>query len=212
MIRILIADDHTMFRAGLRRLLEQEDNMEIIGEADNGRDAVEMAKRLSPDVILLDISMPDMDGFETARRLAKGTRPYRVLVLTMHDNADYASVLLHIGVRGYLLKGNSPRELVEAVRTVAGGNEYVTPSIKEQLLCRSDTDKTTDPTSVLSEREIQIFLMLAQGKSSKQICQELTLSPSTVGTHKKRIMDKLKVDNMSELVRLALNAGLIQEK
>lgn len=212
MTRILIADDHTMFRAGLNRLLEQESEFEVVAEASSGIEAVSLAGQHRPGIVLLDISLPDIDGFEVARRLRDACPAARIIILTMHDNDEYAAMLLQMGIHGYLLKGNSPLELVQAIKKVAAGGRYVTASIEEKLSLQKSADASHEPARLLSRRELQIFSMLAQGNTSKQICADLNLKPSTVGTHKKRIMEKLRTNNMSDLILLALNTGFIRKK
>lgn len=207
-IRILLADDHAVVRQGFRLILSAEADMEIVGEAANGREAVELAEKLQPDVVVMDVAMPELGGIEATRRVA-GTAPRaRVLALSMHKDSVYVREILRAGARGYLLKDAIDRDLLAAVRAVARGDGYLSPAVSEAVL--SDYRKhVSDPLDLLTSREREVLQMIAEGKTNKEIATLLNLSVYTVDAHRGRIMEKLNVHTTSELVRFAMRKGLI---
>ena len=208
MIRILLADDHALVRQGFRMILEAQPDMEIVGQAGNGREAVELAEKLRPDVVVMDVAMPELNGTEATRRLAASTPRTRVLALSMHKDSVYVREILRAGARGYLLKDSGDTDLVAAVRAVAKGEGYISPAVSDAVL--SDYRKhVTDPLDLLTGREREVLQSIAEGKTNKEIATALNLSVYTVEAHRGRIMEKLNLHSTGELVRFALRNGLI---
>jgi len=207
-IRILLADDHAVVRQGFRMILAAEPDMVIVGEAANGRDAVELAERLQPDLVVMDVAMPELNGIEATRRLGESSPRTRVLALSMHKDSVYVREILRAGARGYLLKDAFDSDLVAAVRAVARGEGYLSPAVSDAVL--TDYRKhVTDPLDLLTSREREILQMLAEGKTNKEIATALDLSVYTVDAHRGRVMEKLNVHSIGELVRFAVRNGLI---
>lgn len=218
-IRILLVDDHAVLRAGLRALLDAEEGMEVVGEAGTGEEGVEMAERLKPDVVVMDLSMPGIGGLEATRRIAaknaeaaRGTGT-RVLVLTMHGEEEHLLPVLEAGGSGYVNKRGADEELIEAIRTVARGDVFLYPNAAK-LLLQGFRGKATrgeeDPLEKLTERELEVLGYTAEGYSSAEIGKKLFISPKTVDTYRSRIMEKLGLHHRSELVRFALQQGLLR--
>jgi two-component system response regulator NreC len=208
MIRILLADDHALVRQGFRMILEAQPDMEIVGQAGNGREAVELAEKLKPDVVVMDVAMPELNGTEATRRLAASTPRTRVLALSMHKDSVYVREILRAGARGYLLKDSGDTDLVAAVRAIAKGEGYISPAVSDAVL--SDYRKhVTDPLDLLTGREREVLQSIAEGKTNKEIATALNLSVYTVEAHRGRIMEKLNLHSTGELVRFALRNGLI---
>jgi DNA-binding NarL/FixJ family response regulator len=208
MIRILLADDHALVRQGFGMILEAQPDMEIVGQAGNGREAVELAEKLRPDVVVMDVAMPELNGTEATRRLAASTPRTRVLALSMHKDSVYVREILRAGARGYLLKDSGDTDLVAAVRAVAKGEGYISPAVSDAVL--SDYRKhVTDPLDLLTGREREVLQSIAEGKTNKEIATALNLSVYTVEAHRGRIMEKLNLHSTGELVRFALRNGLI---
>ena len=208
MIKILLADDHALVRQGFRMILEAQPDMEIVGQAGNGREAVELAEKLHPDVVIMDVAMPELNGTEATRRLAASTPRTRVLALSMHKDSVYVREILRAGARGYLLKDSGDTDLVAAVRAVAKGEGYISPAVSDAVL--SDYRKhVTDPLDLLTGREREVLQSIAEGKTNKEIATALNLSVYTVEAHRGRIMEKLNLHSTGELVRFALRNGLI---
>ena len=207
-IRVLLADDHVVVRQGFRLILERQSDMEIVGEAGNGREAVEMAERLQPDILVMDVAMPELNGIEATRRVARQSPRTRVLALSMHKDSVYVREILRAGARGYLLKDAIDRDLLAAVRAVAIGDGYLSPSVSEAVL--SDYRRhVTNPIDLLSSREREVLQMIAEGQTNKEIAATLNLSVYTVDAHRGRIMEKLNLHSVNELVRFAVRAGLV---
>jgi two-component system response regulator NreC len=207
-IRILLADDHAVVRQGFRMILSAHPDLEIVGEAGNGREAVDLAASLRPDVVVMDVAMPELNGIEATRRLTADNPHVRVVALSMHKDSVYVREILRAGARGYLLKDSVADDLVAAVRAVAGGEGYLSPAISNAVL--DDYRKhVTDPIDLLSSREREVLQMLAEGKTNKEIAVILNLSVYTVDAHRGRIMEKLNVHSINELVRFAVRKGLI---
>jgi two-component system, NarL family, response regulator NreC len=208
MIRILLADDHAMVRKGFRMILEAQADMEIIGEAGNGREAVELAESLRPDLIVMDVAMPELNGIEATRRLAVSSPRTRVLALSMHKDSVYVREILRAGARGYLLKDSIDSDLVNAVRSVAKGDGYLSPAVSDAVL--SDYRRhVTDPLDLLTSREREVLQMIAEGKTNKEVASTLNLSVYTIDAHRGKIMEKLNLHSTGELVRFAVRNGLI---
>ena len=207
-IRVLLADDHAVVRQGFRMILSAQPDLEIVGEAGNGREAVDLACKLRPDVVVMDVAMPELNGIEATRRLTADNPHIRVVALSMHKDSVYVREILRAGARGYLLKDSVADDLVAAVRAVAGGEGYLSPAISNAVL--DDYRKhVTNPIDLLSSREREVLQMLAEGKTNKEIAVTLNLSVYTVDAHRGRIMEKLNVHSINELVRFAVRNGLI---
>ena len=206
--RILLADDHSVVRGGFRMILSAQPDMEVAGEATNGREAVDAAAALQPDVVVMDVSMPQLNGIEATRRIAEGSPRTRVLALSMHKDSVYVREILRAGARGYLLKDASDADLVNAVRAIARGEGYLSPAVSDAVL--SDYRKhVTNPIDLLSTREREVLQLIAEGQTNKEIANSLNLSVYTVEAHRGRVMEKLNLHSTGELVRFALRNGLI---
>ena len=207
-IRVLLADDHTVVRQGFRLILSQFEDIEVAGEASNGREAVEQALKLKPDVVVLDIAMPHVNGVESTRLLRQNCPESEILILSMHKDAAYVRETLRAGAKGYLLKDSIDSDLVKAVRAVASGEGFLSPAVSATVL--SDYQKhVTDPLDLVTPREREILQMLAEGKTSKDIAAELDISVYTVDAHRSRVMKKLQLRTIGELIRFAISRGLI---
>ena len=207
-IRILLADDHAVVRQGFKMILGSQSDMEIVGEAGNGREVVELAESLKPDIVVMDVAMPELNGIEATRRLATSVPHARVVALSMHKDNVYVREILRAGARGYLLKDSVAGDLVSAIRAVAQGEGYISPAVSNAVL--DDYRKhVTNPIDLLSSREREVLQMLAEGKTNKEIAVVLNLSVYTVDAHRGRIMEKLNVHSINELVRFAVRNGLI---
>ena len=215
LIRVILADDHTVVRAGLRAVLGAAKDIEIIGEAKNGREAVTMVERFKPDVVVLDLDMPDTDGITAMKEIVASGSSTRVLVLTMHAEEDYLVPLMTAGAAGYLVKSAADRDLVDAVRAVAHGDVYLRPAAA-RVLAKNLTKK--DPAAAerehfekLTQRERDVLKFVAQGYSAPEIGERLFISPKTVDTYKQRIQEKLGLTHRADYVQLALRLGLLSE-
>ncbi len=207
-IRILLADDHAVVRQGFKMILSAQPDMEIVAEAGNGREALEMAEEARPDVVVMDVAMPELNGIEATRRLAASAPHARVLALSMHKDSVYVREILRAGARGYLLKDSGAGDLVSAVRAVASGEGYISPAVSNAVL--DDYRRhVTNPIDLLTSREREVLQMLAEGKTNKEIASVLNLSVYTVDAHRGRIMEKLNLHSINELVRFAVRNGLI---
>ena len=211
MIRVGIADDHSLVRVGLCSIIQAQNDMELVGEAETGRQAIDLCRSSSPDVLIMDYSMPDMDGLEATKQIVASCENVRILVITMHDNEEYAIRFIQAGASGFVAKGSSSRELPEAIRKVAAGGRYVTPSISEKIAFSKFQPDKKDKVSSLSDRELQVVTLLARGFKPREIADELGLSYSTVENYKHRAMGKLDLRNDSDITRFAIRAGLIKE-
>jgi DNA-binding NarL/FixJ family response regulator len=213
-LRILLADDHTVVRQGLRKVLEERPDWVVVAEAGNGRDAVKHAEELKPDVAILDVAMPLLNGIEATRQIVKRAPATRVLVLTMHSDEAYVNQILKAGASGYLLKDSADVDLIEAVSAVSQGKSFFSPAVARLMLddyVRQLADKgITDRYETLSEREREIFQLIAEGKANKEIAHILSISPSTVETHRARIMEKLDLHSAAEIVLYAVRRGVIR--
>ena len=207
-IRILLADDHAVVRQGFKMLLGAQPDMEIVGEASNGREAAEKAEESRPDVVVMDVAMPELNGIEATRRLTASVPHTRVIALSMHKDWVYVREILRAGARGYLLKDSGAEDLVSAIRAVARGESYLSPAVSNAVL--DDYRRhVTNPIDLLSSREREVLQMLAEGKTNKEIAAVLNLSVYTVDAHRGRIMEKLNLHSINELVRFAVRNGLI---
>lgn len=206
--RILLVDDHSVVRHGFGMILSAQPDLEVIGEAINGREAVDIAQKLKPDVVVMDVSMPELNGIEATRRILTAFPHTRVLALSMHKDSVYVREILRAGARGYLLKDASGEDLVGAVRAVARGDGYLSPSIADAVL--NDYRKhVSNPIDLLSAREREVLQLIAEGKTNKEIATTLSLSVYTVEAHRGRLMEKLNLHSTGELVRFAIRNGMI---
>jgi len=210
-IRVLLADDHTLVRAGIRGLLESIEGVEVIGEAGEGREALRLAEALRPDLVLLDIGMPGLNGLEAAGHLASMDPSIRVLILSMHSSEEYVLRALRAGCGGYLLKGSAVSELEIAVRAVARGETYLSPAVSKQVVADyvGRMGGARDPLDALTPRQREILQLVAEGHTSKDIAQRLGLSFKTVEGHRAQVMERLGVHDLAGLVRFAVRAGLV---
>jgi DNA-binding NarL/FixJ family response regulator len=215
-IRVLIADDHELMRNGLRAILDAQQDIEVVGEAEHGAQAVENAIRLRPDVVIMDIRMPRLDGIEATKRLAvQGEKAPKVLVLTTFDLDDYVYEALRAGAAGFLLKDTPPRQLAEAVRTIAAGESLLAPAVTKRLIERYVSRPPGDTArrerfAELTERELEVLQLITRGLSNAEIGARLFLSEATVKTHVTRILGKLGVRDRVQAVVLAYETGLVQ--
>jgi two-component system, NarL family, response regulator NreC len=212
-VRILVADDHTLIRRGIVGLLNAQADMEVIAEAGSGNEALQLTQQYTPDVVLLDVAMPDGNGLETARSIKQNCPGIQVLMLTVHDRHDYLFEALRAGAAGYILKGADVQDLLAAVRAVHRGEVYLYPALTKRLLSdflrRAETGGDSGHLNSLSERERDVLRLIAQGKTSNEIAQMLVISPYTVQTHRDHIMEKLNLHRKADLIRYAVRVGLV---
>lgn len=213
-VRILLADDHTIVRQGLRKVLEERPEWEVVAEAGDGREAVRLAEQHRPDVAIVDVAMPLLNGIETTRQITKRVPNARVLVLSMHADEAYVTQILQAGATGYLLKDSADVDLVKAVEEAVSGRSFFSPAIARVMLDdyrRQLTDKgVSDRYEILSEREREIFQLIAEAKANKEIAALLNVSTSTVETHRAHIMEKLDLHSAAEIVLYAVRRGVIR--
>lgn len=207
--RILLVDDHTLVRKGFRLILAQEPDLEVVGEASSGREAIESARRLSPDIVILDVAMPEMNGIATTRALLDLNPDCRVLMLSMHGDPMYVRESLRVGARGYLLKEAIDHDLLTAVRALARGQSYLSPAVSNAVLV-DYRERAVGPLDQLTAREREVLQLLAEGLTAKDIAARLDISIYTVDAHRSRILKKLKLNSIGELVRFAMRTGLVQ--
>jgi DNA-binding NarL/FixJ family response regulator len=214
-IRVLLVDDHTILRAGLKMMLNAQPDIEVVGEASDGRRAIAEAQRLQPGVILMDITMPEYNGIEATRQVKRLLPDVRVLVLTMHENEEYLFQVLRAGASGYMLKEVADTELISAIRLVNRGSFYLSSSAQSMMvgdyLQRVRSGEEHDSYSELTEREREILKLVAEGYTNNQIAERLFISPKTVDTHRTHVMDKLNLHSRAELVKYAMRRGLIED-
>jgi len=210
-MKILLVDDHKLMREGLRMLLEKLGQITIVGEADNGVTAVRMARDLKPDLVLMDIAMPDLNGIEATRRIMTEAPGVKVIALSMHADKRFVRHMFAAGAAGYVLKGSAFEEVAAAIKTVAAGRIYISPKITDQVLAeyvKQLIKPSAGAESPLSGREREVLQILAEGKSSRKIAERLHVSVTTVDTHRKHIMDKLGFRSIAELTKYAIREGL----
>jgi DNA-binding NarL/FixJ family response regulator len=209
MIKIVIADDHAIVREGLRRIVAAAQGMEVVGEASDGNEVMQRVRDLSFDVLMLDLSMPGRNGMETIKLVRAANPKLRILVLSMHQELQYAVRAIKSGASGYMTKESAPDLLVQAIRKIASGGAYISAEVAEQLALRSMPDSTTLPHENLTEREFEVMQLLVTGMSVTHIAAKINLSVKTVSTHKTNLMQKMALENQSELIRYAMRHGLV---
>jgi DNA-binding NarL/FixJ family response regulator len=211
-IRVLVADDHTIVRTGIRHVLEGEPGFDVVGEASTGTEAFDLAVELHPDVVVLDISMPGESGLQIAARLGTVSSPPRVLILSMHDNAEYVLESVRAGAHGYLLKDTAATELRSAIRAVCRGESYFSPPVASRLSAAVRSEHETPAASLeqLTAREREVLEGIARGRTNKEIAAELGISYRTVETHRESLMKKLQIRTVAELTRFALSTGIVE--
>lgn len=209
-IKIILADDHVILREGLSRALQSESDFEIVGQVGDGHSAIRLIRELSPDIVIMDIGMPELNGIETTRIINKELSGVKVIGLSMHSNDKYVREMFRAGASGYLLKNCAFEELIEAIRTVAGGKTYVSPSIGSMIIQEyiSKNDQEKSAYSLLSQREREVLQLFAEGKTTKQTAARLHISPKTVEAHRLNLMNKLGIDNIAQLTKYAIQEGL----
>ena len=211
-IKVILADDHAILRHGLSKAFEKEQDIDVVGQANNGHSTIELVRELSPDAVIMDIGMPDLNGIEATRRIAKDYPKVKVIGLSMHSSDKYVREMFKAGASGYLLKNCPFEELVEAVKIVVSGKTYISPSVGDMVVKEyiGKPGQEESAFSVLSLREREVLQLLAEGKTTKQVGNRLHISPKTVEAHRLRIMDKLGIDNIAKLTKYAIQEGLTQ--
>lgn len=210
-IRVLLADDHKIVRDGLRTLLEKHADITVLGEAEDGREALQMARKLSPDVIVMDIAMPELNGIEATRQILADYPGIKIVALSMHSDKRFVSEMLKAGASAYLLKDCAFEELITAIRTIIKGKIYLSPGIAGVVLAdyiSSDRKTETSAFSQLSDREREVLQLMAEGRSTKEVAAHLNVSIKTVETHRANIMSKLDIHSIAELTKYAIREGL----
>ncbi len=211
-LRVILADDHAIMREGLALVIGRQPGMKVVGQAGDGRELLEQVRRLKPDVVVMDLSMPVLSGVEVARQLRAAGSPVRLLALTMHEDASYLTELARLGVEGYMLKRSASDQLIEAIRTVGAGRSWYDPGLSARMLRKDHPPSPTSETPVreLSEREEQVLRLLARGHANKEVAEQLNLSVKTVETYRQRIAEKLGLRSRVDLVQYALRRGWLQ--
>ena len=212
LIRIILADDHTLVRAGIKSLLEQIPYIKVIAEADNGRKALQLAREFEPDIVLMDIAMKEMNGLESTSRLTKELSKVRVIILSMYANEEYVLKAFNVGASGYLLKDAAASELEIAIKEVSHGKTYISPSISKHLMnaYKNQTNLKEEFLGKLTSRQREVLQLIAEGKTTKEIAFTLNLSAKTVETHRAQLMERLDIYDIPGLVRYAISKGVIE--
>jgi two-component system response regulator NreC len=211
-VRVLITDDHAILRSGLRMLIDAQSDMTVVGEAQNGDEAIQMTRQQSPDIVILDITMPERGGLHAIRGILKHKPDTRILLLTMHEEVAYLRTALADGASGYVLKKSVDADLLSAIRAVHKGRTYVDSELASELIQHALPQRggsTTEPTELLSERELQVLKLVAEGFSSREIAQQIFISVKTVETYRGRFAEKLGLTSRADIVRYALETGLL---
>lgn len=210
LIKILLVDDHELVRLGIKRLLQDVSGIKVVGEASTGEEAIRLAKECNPDVVLMDVQMPGIGGLEATRKMIRHNPDLKVLALTIYGDEPYPSRLLQAGAVGYITKGCAAEEMIRAVRTVNSGQRYISTDIAQQLALKRFTKAEESPLDILSERELQIMLMITSGQKVQEISNKLCLSPKTVNSYRYRVFEKLGINSDVELTLLAIRMGLVE--
>ena len=210
MINVLLTEDHLLVRSGIRRLLEDSNQVKIVGEADCGEDSLKLAQELKPDVILMDVNMPGIGGVEACRRILQRNPAQKIIVLTIHNEQTFPKRMLEIGAKGYLTKECGVDEMLPAIRQVYNGGAYIAPSIAQQLALSLLPGNEHNPIDKLSRREFQVMLMISHGLTNAEISDKLCLSPKTISTYRLRLLDKLGAQNEVDLIKIAVEQGIVE--
>lgn len=212
-IRVLLAEDHTIVRKGIRSLLDEERDIEVVGEAENGRDAVAQAAALTPDVVVMDHTMPLLNGLEATRQIRKFLPAVRVLILTMHTTEEYVFQFLRAGAAGYLVKQTAPTELISAIRALHAGDSFLSPAVSKAVIDEyvrvGESCRQAATDGLLTEREREVLQLIAEGHTNQAIAQQLQISVKTVGVHRLNLMQKLDLHNLADLTKYAIRNGII---
>jgi len=211
MINTMLVDDHDLVRTGIRRLLEDAQDIRITMEARSGEEAIRLVRRQAPDVILMDVSMPGIGGLEATRKITLSRPDIRIIAVTIHDDEPFPARLLEAGAAGYITKGSKVDEIVDAIRDVYHGKQYLSPGIAQKLALSVVRNRDKSPFEELTQRETQVMLMVVKGETNKRISEKLCLSPKTTSTYRYRLFEKLGVGNDVELTRYAIRHGLVKE-
>lgn len=210
-IKVLIADDHQLFREGLVNLISSAPDIEVIGEAKDGLEATKKAKKLKPDLILIDIGMPNMNGIEATKSIKRDDPDIKIIAVSMHSDRQFVKGVLEAGADGYLLKNCTYRQLIDAVQSVVSGKKYLSDDITEMVIQGYlDPEEESENKNDLSERELEVLKLYAEGKSTREISERLFISVKTVGTHKQHIFEKLGIKSNADMIKYAIKEGLIQ--
>lgn len=210
-IQVILADDHAIVRHGLSKLIQQQDDMEVIAQTGDGHSTVELTRELSPDMVIMDIGMPGLNGIDATRQIVHDFPQVKIIGLSMHSGKKFVIEMLKAGASGYLLKDCALEELIVAIKTVADGKTYLSPAITDVVVenyVRNSTEKQDSAFSLLSQREREVLQLMAEGKTTKQIARQLHISPKTVEGHRLRLMTKLNIDNVAMLTKYAIQEGL----
>jgi len=212
-VKLLVADDHKIFRQGIKKLLEEESDLQVAGEAANGREAVKKATELKPDVILMDITMANLNGLEATKQIKKVLPDVKVIMLTMHKNEEYVLQSFQAGASGYILKEGAVEELVSAIRSIHQDKSFLSPTISKTLidayLRKMETGKTETPFDLLTDREREVLQLIAEGYTNREVAKSLFISVKTVEAHRAHIMQKLNIHDIAKLVKYAIQKGLV---
>lgn len=209
MINVLLVDDHDLVRVGIRRLLTDVKGIKVVGEAKSGEEAVRIARDLQPHVVLMDVKMPGIGGLEATRKLIRAHPDIKVIAVTVYGDEPFPSRLLQAGAAGYITKGSSLEEMVQAIRSVNSGQRYISPEVAQQLALKHLSDQEASPFDSLSERELQVMIMITNGQKVQEISDKLCLSPKTVNSYRYRLFEKLNVNSDVELTHLAMRHGML---
>jgi two-component system invasion response regulator UvrY len=212
LINIVLVDDHKLVRTGIRRLLEDVSGIKVVGEASNGEEAIQLIRQLKPAVVLMDIKMPGISGLETTRKLLRLDSDLKIIIITAYENDIFPVRLMQAGAAGYITKSSSREEMIQAIRSVVLGQRHISPEIAKQLAFSSVTRGGSTPFDSLSERELQIVMMVTQGVKVQEIAEKLHLSPKTVNSYRYRIFDKLGINSDVELTHLTLRYGILDSE
>jgi two-component system response regulator NreC len=212
-VKLLVADDHKIFRQGIKKLLEEEPDLQVVGEAADGREAVKRATELKPDVILMDIAMANLNGLEATKQIKKVLPDVKVIMLTMHKNEEYVLHSFQVGASGFILKEGAVEELVSAIRSIHQNKSFLSPSISKTLieayLRKMETGKTETPFDLLTDREREVLQLIAEGYTNREVAKALFISVKTVEAHRAHIMNKLNIHEIAKLVKYAIQKGLV---
>ncbi len=210
MIKVLIVDDHELIRSGISRLLSDSDKIQVVGEAESGEEGITKARALRPDVVLMDANMPGIGGLEATKRLLRYDPDIKVIAVTVHGDEPYPTRFMQAGAAGYVTKGADIKEMIIAIRQVASGKRYLAPEIAQQMALKALNPDDGCPFDELSEREMQVMLMITKGQKVQDISEQLFLSPKTVNSYRYRIFEKLSIENDVELTHMAIRYGVIE--